>query len=61
MFPPVPLLLDEGVTLPEASSWSDLEDKNVRETSFVPAEKLTAAAALDEAETVVLVRVFAEE
>jgi hypothetical protein len=31
------------------------------DTSFVPAEKLTAAFALDDEETVVLVRVLADE
>jgi len=50
-----------AVTLPEGSSWGDLAAAIVINTSFVPAENVTAAFELDELYTVVRVSVLADE
>jgi hypothetical protein len=53
--------LPELISCPAGFDWAVLEARSVRDTSFVPAEKLTAEPEFEEAETVVLVRVFEEE
>jgi hypothetical protein len=60
MFPPAEEL-PALISCPAGFDWAVFEDRSVRDTSFVPAEKLVAELEFEEAATVVLVRAFKEE